>query len=332
MKGLERAVEQARPAHAYLFAGPEGVGKRLVALRFACMLNCPDRSQDKDWSCPVCRRIVEGKHPDVTLEKPERGKIRIERIREMQRFFKYAPIEGRYRVAIIDDAHLMNRQAQNALLKTLEEPPPNRALVLVTAKPAGLLPTVRSRCRRISFQPLLLKPMGELLAERLKIPGEKAQGLAALANGSMGRALEIHGRDYAELEVFMMDLLLEPGKDGIRALLESSLRISSDREAALDAIEIGATIVRDMLLNKMEHDESGFIHRESLDRISLGAQHHSNEKLLAVYEELSRASELIASEINVNCNLVLDAMLLKVVRTLAGPGMGTVQEARKGTR
>lgn len=325
-------MEQARLAHAYLFAGPDGLGKKLVALRFACMLNCPDRTEDEDWSCPVCRRIGEGKHPDVTLDEPERGMIRIERIREMHRFFKYAPIEGAYRVAIIDDAHLMNRQAQNALLKTLEEPPSNRALILVTAKPARLLPTVRSRCQRISFQPLPLEPLAEFLVERLNIPTEKAQSLAALGNGSVGRALEIHGRNYAELKDLMMDLLLQPGKEGIRALLENAIRISSDREAALDAIEIGATIIRDMIFHKMELDESDFIHRDSLDRISLGAQHQGYEELLAVYEELSRASELIESEINVNRNLVVDVMLLKAVRALAGPGMGAVQEARRGTR
>ena len=161
---LERTAKEGRPAHAYLFTGREGVGKRMAAFRFASMLNCPDPQADPDGTCHVCRRISSETHPDFIIERPEKGMIRIERVRLLQNSFKFAPAEARFRIAVIDDAHLMNRSAQNALLKTLEEPPPARVIVLVTSKPFLLLSTVRSRCRRVRFGPIPLETLCAILS------------------------------------------------------------------------------------------------------------------------------------------------------------------------
>ena len=109
---LRQTVIEARPAHVYLFSGPDGVGKKLMAVRFSEMLNCPRLQEDSSASCPVCRRISEEKHPDFIIEKPLRGMIRIDRVRFIQGFFQFAPVEGFFRVAVIDDAHTMNRAAR----------------------------------------------------------------------------------------------------------------------------------------------------------------------------------------------------------------------------
>ncbi len=143
-----------RTAHAYLFSGIEGIGKKLVALEFARMLCCPEYAGEPGHECGTCEKINRGAHPDVLIEAPLKGSIRIDRIRNLQAFFKYSPIEAPYRVIVIDDAHTMNRAAQNALLKTLEEPPSFGVLILITSKPSSLLPTVLSRLRKIKFAPL----------------------------------------------------------------------------------------------------------------------------------------------------------------------------------
>ncbi len=166
LKSLERTVVQGRPAHAYLFSGRDGIGKKLVAMLFTAMVNCPEFPNDPEASCSVCRRILAHKHPDFILETPIRGMIRIEQVRGIQRFFQFAPVEGHQRVVVIDDAHTMNRSAQNALLKTLEEPPTRRILILVTSKPYVLLPTVRSRCRRVRFAPLASSTLAPLLEKQ----------------------------------------------------------------------------------------------------------------------------------------------------------------------
>lgn len=319
---LKRTVHERRPAHAYLFSGREGIGKKRVAVEFACLLNCPSPTEEHDRSCPVCRRIVAEKHPDVTIERPEKDIIRIERIRELQGRFRYAPVEGRYRVAIIDDAHLMNRSAQNALLKILEEPPPARILILVSSKPLLLLPTVRSRCRRIRFGPVPSKAIAAFLEARHGLESERAALLAAMSGGSAGRAIAMADTNFTDLREQVISVLADPGSYGIGGLLEFSGKISAYRSTALDAIEIASTWIRDLIVQEIGSETQTMIHVDSLDRIAETAQHHTSEELLSAYAELVGAAELIEAPINVNRNLVIDLMLLKVARVLAGPDMG----------
>ncbi len=245
---LERTVAQGRPAHGYLFTGREGVGKRLVAKKFACFLNCLHLGADPTGTCSACRRIDSGQHPDFLLEKPDRGMIRIERVRNIRSFFQYAPVEGSFRVCVIDDAHTMNRSAQNGLLKTLEEPPAGRVLILVTSKPALLLPTVRSRCRRLRFGPIPPGPLQALLQER-GVPAEQAAILSSMSGGSLSRAWEMSQSNFLALREKVIAALTESHERGIRADLELSAEIAKDRHTASEAIEIGLTWVRDLLLS-----------------------------------------------------------------------------------
>jgi DNA polymerase-3 subunit delta' len=324
---LERIVAEGRAAHAYLFSGPEGVGKKLVAIKLACLLNCPDLLADKNASCPVCRRIIAENHPDFAIERPQKGIIRIERIRALGNFFRYAPVEAHYRVIIIDDAHLMNRSAQNALLKTLEEPPPGRILILVTAKPFLLLSTVRSRCRHVRFSPLRLEPLADLLEKQRGIASGKASLLAAMSCGSASKALEMETPNFLELREMVVSALANPRHTGLSGLLEVSAAISADRRTSSEAIEIAVTWLRDLLMQKVLGDASSLIHRDLLDRISSEAQHHSSEALISAYEELAEAAGLIEADINVNRNLVTDLMLLRIARIMTGPSFGLARTA-----
>jgi DNA polymerase III subunit delta' len=314
---LRQTVIEARPAHAYLFSGPEGIGKKLVAVRFAAMLNCPQLADDPSASCPVCRRISQEKHPDFIIEKRLRNMIRIDRVRFIQGFFQFAPVEGFFRVAIIDDAHTMNRAAQNALLKTLEEPPAGRVLILVTSKPFLLLPTVRSRCRRIRFSPIRNDVMLEILIEQ-GLNRENVPLISAICRGSVGRALQISASRFLDLRHQVIELLADYQSIGIRGNLELSTEISKDRDVALDAIEIALSWVRDLLVVKKGSSRSEIINLDLLDRIVFSAEHLSTEQLFSVYDELLKSVELIEAEINVNRNLVIDVLLLRIRRILAG--------------
>lgn len=318
---LERTAKEGRPAHAYLFSGPEGVGKKLAALRFACLLNCPDRRNDPDDSCPVCTKIVEGKHPDVRVENPEKGMIRIEKVRNILAAFRFAPIEARYRVIIIDDAHLMNRSAQNALLKTLEEPPAFAVLILISSKPSLLLSTVRSRCRRLAFGSIPQESVASILVQK-GVNRDKASVLASMSCGSPARALEMEQGNFMKLREQIIGAFAHAEDMGIRGALELSAAVSSDRPTAVRAIDIACTWIRDVLMEQIGADGIEKVHVDLLDRISEAAQHQSSEQLISVYEELLRAAELVEADINVNRNLVTDVMLLKALRIMAGPGLG----------
>jgi DNA polymerase III subunit delta' len=324
---LERTVISGLPAHAYLFTGPDGIGKRLVAEQFARWLNCPDLGHDERTACSVCRRIRQGNHPDVILEKPDKGRIRIDRIRTIQSFFVYAPVEGRFRVCVIDDAHTMNRPAQNALLKTLEEPPAGRILILVTSTPFLLLPTVRSRCRRIRFGALPTGVLATLLQGK-GIPAERASVLAAMSAGSVSRATHMNASDFFELREKMISALTDPGARSMPGLLDLSMELSKDKRSAVEALEMALTLLRDLMLTAVSPNASGVIHGDFLDRMNAAAQHLSADRILSLYEDVVRASELIESEINVNRNLVMDVLLLRISRTLGGPTLGIGASAR----
>ncbi len=195
---LAGAVGRHTLPPALLFSGPEGVGKRLTAVALAQALNCQrpvtleDDRRDSCGECPSCRRIARGTHPDVVVLEPEDGIIAIAAVREdVIGKSGYRPFEGQRRVFIIDDAELMNEPAQDALLKTLEEPPAFSVLVLVSAQPEALLPTVRSRCYRLRFGPVSEEDVARVLRERHGMAEADARAASALSDGSIGRALAI---------------------------------------------------------------------------------------------------------------------------------------------
>ena len=189
---LRQAVARGRVPQSLLFAGPEGVGKREAALALAQAVNCPSRKDgDACGSCATCRRIAQGTHSDVVmLDKGDEASIKIRALRErVLDVVGYRPFEAVRRVFIIDPADELTVEAQDALLKTLEEPPPSAILVLVASYPDTLLPTIQSRCRRLRFGPLAEADVARVLAEREGVPLTKARVLAAGSGGSVARAL-----------------------------------------------------------------------------------------------------------------------------------------------
>jgi DNA polymerase-3 subunit delta' len=187
---LRTASTQRRLAHALLFAGAEGIGKRQMALALAAFLQCEQRDDDACGTCAACRQIAAGSHPDVQTVgiPPGKKEIPVDRIRELRRFVQLRPVGGKAKVAIVDDAQMLTIAAQNALLKTLEEPPSGSFLILVANNLDALLPTVRSRCQPVRFAPLPAETVVDILV-RTHCSEEQARDLAALAEGSPGRAL-----------------------------------------------------------------------------------------------------------------------------------------------
>ena len=202
---LRRAVEDAgRLAHAYLFVGPEHVGRATTARQFAQALNCTSEGERPCGECRSCRLIAEDKHPDVELlgvggvcdESEHRDHaadgsrdIRICQVRRLQRVVSRTPFEARYRVVIIDPADALTQEAANAFLKTLEEPPAQVVLILISAREEALRETVRSRCRRVAFNGVPRQAIESALRERWEAEPEMATRLSRLARGRLGWAV-----------------------------------------------------------------------------------------------------------------------------------------------
>ena len=268
--GQDRAVGALRSAlsrgalhHAYLFGGPAGVGKASVARLLAQAANCLERPDDACGTCAACRKIARGAHPDVVVLEPERVMARagrweprggrtpsadivVDQVRDlvdhrlaMKRF------EGRRRFVLIDPADAMNPQAQNALLKTLEEPPDDTTLVLASASPDALLPTIRSRCARIGFATLPVEAVAEGLVARGVAP-EEARLAAAMSGGSLGRALGLDTDALRAREGVVADAA-SLDRDDASAWIAFAQAHASDREEARALCELLALWLRDVL-------------------------------------------------------------------------------------
>src|SRR5437660_8231865 len=209
---LSRSVACDTLPPSLLFAGPSGVGKRLTAVATAQALNCAHSAAivaaradaellpvDACGVCAACSRICRNVHPDVLVVEPgDTGSIKIEQVRDVIDRAAYRPFEGRRRVVIVDEADALVAPAQNALLKTLEEPPPSSVFFLITSRPDALLPTVQSRCPRLRFRPLDARDVAAALVAGGTHTEAKARAVAATAEGSVGRALEASADEVVE--------------------------------------------------------------------------------------------------------------------------------------
>src|SRR5215207_2319675 len=212
---IARAIERESLPPTLLFAGPSGVGKWAVARATAQAVNCTDPITSNDdlavdacGKCRSCDRIARGMHVDVPMLEPDdRASIKVEPVREMLSTISYRPFEGRRRVVLIREADTLEPQAQNSLLKSLEEPPPGTMFILTTAVPGALLPTVRSRCMRLRFGRLTSKEVEAGLTRDHEYSDVEAREAAPLADGSLGQALALIDNDLSMFRELAMGLL-----------------------------------------------------------------------------------------------------------------------------
>jgi DNA polymerase III subunit delta' len=215
---LARAIARDTLPPSLIFAGPAGVGKRRVADAVAEAFNCSKPAVgagfdiDACGACASCRRIARNVHPDILVVEPgESGSIKIEQTRDAIDRTAFRPFEGRKRVIIIDDAEAMVDASQNALLKTLEEPPQATVLILVSSIPGALLPTVRSRCPVLRFGALTPAEVADVLVRYHGYALEEARAAAADADGSPGVALQVRSVDLTEARAAARRLLEQTG-------------------------------------------------------------------------------------------------------------------------
>jgi DNA polymerase-3 subunit delta' len=202
---LARSIRRDSLPPSLIFAGPSGVGKRRTALATAQLVNCLAPVPDTDGieldacgTCAACTRIARGVHGDVLIVEPgDNDSIKIEQVRDVIDRAAYRPFEGRRRVVIVDEADALVVSAQNALLKTLEEPPSASMFILVSSRPDSLLPTVRSRCPRLGFRALTPQEIATALMRRGRSESD-ARAAAAAADGSLGRAVGLNASDLVE--------------------------------------------------------------------------------------------------------------------------------------
>lgn len=215
---LSHSLQNNRLAHAYLFTGPKGAGKKQMALHLAKSLFCQEREADACGACLACRRIGAGNHPDVRLLSPDGASIKIDQIRDLQKEMAMRAVESRHKVYIIEHVEKMTTQAANSLLKSLEEPPAGVLAVLLTEQSHAILPTILSRCQIVPFSPL----SADEIAKQLRAAGVAA-GIARTASHittNMEEALLLsQSESFAQLKNLVIQLVQECKQTNSSALL-----------------------------------------------------------------------------------------------------------------
>lgn len=315
---LKRAVKGGRVAHAYLFAGLDGIGKRRAAKELGRALNCEDVLEDGDSCgvCPSCKGFDYAGNLNYVEIIPEKGYLKIERIRELQRAARYKT-DKETRLFVVEGADTMQKPAANAFLKTLEEPTPGTVIVLLSSRPSMLLPTIISRCQRINFSPLPTETIVALLLaldEEGTLTKEDAKSLASFSIGSVSRALDaltsgVHeslggGQGAAGA---ILSSFLDNTMDTLQAL-KSAAELSKD-SALFITLEILKSSIRDMVVIREGAPELVInkVERSGQGDIKLGF-----EELDRVFTAVDRAKRDMMPPRNANKQLAIEAMLMEL--------------------
>lgn len=321
---LAGAVGRRALPPTLLFDGPEGVGKRATAVALAQALNCLKPvefggGRDGCGTCPSCRKIGRGAHPDVTVLEPEEsGAIKTETIRdEVIQKSGYRPFEGRFRVFIVDPAEAIVLNAQDALLKTLEEPPSGSVFILVSAVADSLLPTVRSRSYRLRFGRLSEAEVTEVLQERHGFAEADARAASAVADGSVGRALAAEQGELTEARELAVRLLRSVAAGRAAQRLEAGKTfVAGPRSGAADRATLGdrllavSSILRDLGILASRGDDALVANADLKRQLDDLLPAFAADRVVRAFSSVDRA--LLALQRNASPKIVADWVALEI--------------------
>ncbi len=327
---LLRTIEKGKIPSTYLFSGESGIGKKFTALNLAKALNCISEKRSNNNSlfydacdeCSSCQKIEKGIHPDFLMIESEGNQIKIEEIRSIEEALSLKAYEGQYKIVIIDNAEDMNQSAANAFLKTLEEPPENSLIILVSSMPELLPDTIRSRCCRVNFAPL---SSNECLKVIKKVMGNKYN-----VSKISSKTSKVKNADNKLSEIDMLEIIsrLAMGKPGYAVtvnlveerkwfidLLEDMLNAEKDgwssREEMERWFEIFLVLLRDMALLKVKKDGNWMINIDLKDYIEKLSRTMNLKVIIEIYQQMSRLKGYLRYNLNKSLTWNYTGLLLR---------------------
>lgn len=309
---FKSSIEQGKVAHAYLIHGEKGTGKKMLAGLFAKTLQCEAGGTDPCGTCRSCIQCDSGNQPDiiwVTHGKPT--VISVDDIREqVNNDIIIKPYSSRYKIYIIPEAELMNPQAQNALLKTIEEPPEYAVIMLLTNNLDKMLPTILSRCITLN-----LKPVGELdmmeYLSRMGIPQAKAKFCVGFAFGNLGKAVRLAtSEEYNEIKHDCVQILKDINRMEIYDLIDAVKKMSKYKLDIYDYLDIMMMWYRDILMLKVSGSPDKLLFKEEYATLKQQANYISYEGIENVLKALDKVK--VRLEANVNFDIAMELLLLTI--------------------
>jgi len=315
IENLKNKIKHNRVGQSYLFSGQDGIGKKLTAIAFSKAINCTNLSEDLDPcnKCLSCRKIDRGISADFAIISPENLTIKIDQIRELKDNIYFQPLENKKKIYIIDNAEKMTTEASNSLLKILEDPPEYAIIILITAFPDSILPTILSRCSRVLFRSLNIKKQREILA--IIMPDgkeEEIERLLRLTYGNPGKAFFLSTDEQKRKEVKNCIEMLANMKpeEMMDYLIHMDKKFGKIMDSFQNFIELMQLWYRDILFFKIGQDKGKIIFQEHFNEIQSDAEYYSRERLVNILEYLTAIQEKI--DMHINPKLLLENILIKL--------------------
>jgi len=302
---LKGYIKSSTVAGAYLFIGPEGIGKSMSAHEFAKALNCQSEGSDSCGTCPSCVKIDKNQHPDMHfIDLADADAIKIEYIRGLKKEISLKPFEAKKKIFIINDAHNLTPEAANAILKILEEPPSDSLIILISSKPKLLFDTIVSRCKTIRFSPLSRQGLKEILKQDYNIDYMSAHFLAHFSGGSIGSALKLKDADMLREKNRIIDEFTLLRTNALESLSKQ------DRHVLSNQLNILVTWFRDIYLTKAGMPDSELINLDRKEQLLQLTSRYTFAELEGVLSAVS--DSLLYLKQNVNVKLLLSNLKAQV--------------------
>ena len=314
IRHLQNAMKTGKVSHSYIFTGRPGSGKKLLATTYAMTLQCEAGGTEPCQKCDSCKKALGKNHPDIIMvnhEKP--GTISIDEIREQViHDVAIKPYSSPHKVYIIPDAEMMTVQAQNALLKTIEEPPEYAVIMLLTSNVDALLPTIQSRCVTINTKPISKEEIAGYLVSHLSMEREQAEIAAGFCQGNMGKAIRFaNSKDFQEMKEDTLHLLKNIEHMDISEIVDS-IRIFSQKKGMIDDyLDLMLLWYRDVLMFKVTKDANLLLYRDRFHDISHQASVHTYESIENILQAIDKAKVRLGANVNIEVTMELMALTMK---------------------
>ena len=314
---FKKAIENNKISHAYILTGEEGTGRKSIANAFSMALLCEKGGKEPCMVCHSCKQVLSGNHPDLIYVKHEKpNSIGVDDIREqINDTIMIRPYSSYYKIYIVDEAEKMTVQAQNALLKTMEEPPFYAVIILITTNQEAFLPTILSRCVQLKLKPLKDFTVKSYLSEHLGVPEKEAEICAAFARGNLGKAIHLASSDeFKELYQKVMMMVKNISTMDIVSLLDHIREMKEQNFDMEDVLDLLQLWYRDVLMYKVTKDMNLLIFKDEYKVINGMVQKVDYAGLEKILASIDTARTRLSA--NVNMELAMELLLLTMKNPL----------------
>jgi DNA polymerase-3 subunit delta' len=315
---LQNAISAGKISHAYIFHGEEGMGKKSLALAFAKTLQCIEKKSTPCNDCKSCKQLEGGNHPDILWITHEKVSIGVDDIRtQVNADIQVIPYQSLYKIYIIDSADMMTENAQNALLKTIEEPPEYAIILLLARSTQNLLPTILSRCVVLDLKPIDRQQIKEYLMNKLHIPDYIAEIAADFSGGNIGKAIKYASSDdFASKKEDVFHILRYIDDMKLHEIISGIKTISENKSSINDYIDLMMLWFRDVLMLKATKDPNLLLFKDEYQVIKKQAKTRSYEEIENIIKSMNEAKAKLKA--NVNLDITIELMLISIKENYNG--------------